>query len=785
MQVYLVPFWTCHSSIFIASSRSCCLRSIRFGTTVVIKLNPDPIWGPRTQNVQVLGREQSASGVSNLAAAQNYAFDPSSGNTVTIPVSARVADVQLRFTSNTGAPAGQVAELQVFGTAAPNPDLVVTSMSWSPSSPVETDAITLSATVRNAGSAGSAASAVGLYLAGTRVATPAVGALAAGASTTVSANVGTRNAATYAVSAKADEDDAVVEQDEANNAFANPASLVVSPVASSDLVAAPTSWTPSNPSNGNTVTFGVAIKNQGSVASASGAHGITVTVLDESGAAVRTLTGSFSGVIAAGATSAPVSLGTWTAANGRYTVRTVLANDGNELPVKQANNTSTLPLFVGRGANLPFDLYEAEDGLLGGGAAVVGPNRRVGNLAGEASGRRAVTLNSNGSFVEFVTRASTNTLVTRFSIPDAAGGGGIDSSLNIYVNGTFHKAISLTSRYAWLYGAEASPGNSPSAGPARHIYDEANVMLDSTVPAGARIRLQKDPANSTTYAIDFVSLEQVTPRANPDPSRYVVPAGFSHQDVQNALDTARQSSTAVGVYLPAGEYQTSSKFNVYGKAVSVVGAGPWYTRFVSPAGQENTDVGFRAEATANGSTFAHFSSFGNWVSRVDGPGKVFDWTNVSNMTIDDVWAEHQMVLLWGTHLTGVTVTNSRARNLFADAINITNGSTNNRVSNVESRASGDDSFAMFAAIDVNSGDQTGNVYENLTSLLTWRAAGVAVYGGYGNTFRNIYVADTLVYSGVTISSLDFGIPMSGFGSSPPTRLENISLVRTGGHFWGS
>jgi hypothetical protein len=77
-----------------------------------------------------------------------------------------------------------------------------------------------------------------------------------------------------------------------------------------------------------------------------------------------------------------------------------------------------------------------------------------------------------------------------------------------------------------------------------------------------------------------------------------------------------------------------------------------------------------------------------------------------------------------------------------------------------------------------------NVYENLTSTLTWRAAGVAVYGGYDNTFRNIHIADTLVYSGITISSLDFGYPMNGFGSDPTT-FENVSIVRAGGHFWGN
>ncbi|MEU8206408.1 discoidin domain-containing protein [Streptosporangium sp. NPDC049046] len=754
-------------------------------SSVVVKLNPDSVWATRTQNIQVLGRGQGSTTFTTLAAAANHTFDPASGNTVTIPVSGAYADVQLRFTSNTGAPAGQVAEFQVIGTPAPNPDLTITGVTASPASPVETDSVTLSATVRNGGSAASGATNVNFYLGTTKVGTASVAGLAAGASVTVSAAAGPRDAGSYPLSAKVDEDDTVIEQNESNNTFTSSAPLVVRPVDTSDLVAT-TGWTPGNPAVGNVVTFSVAIKNQGTLASASGAHGITLTVLNEAGTVVRTLTGSHSGVIAPGATTSPVNLGTWTAANGKYTVRTVLADDANELPVKRANNTTVQPLFVGRGANMPYEMYEAEDAVVGGGAAVVGPNRTIGDVAGEASGRRAVTLNSTGSYVEFTTKASTNTLVTRFSIPDAPGGGGIDSTLNIYVNGTFLKPINLTSKYAWLYGPEAGPGNSPGSGGPRHIYDEANVMLGTTVPAGSKIRLQKDPANTTTYAIDFINTEQVSPIANPDPARYTTPTGFTHQDVQNALDRVRMDTTGtlVGVYLPAGTYQTASKFQVYGKAVKVVGAGPWYTQFRAPGNQDNTDIGFRAEASANGSSFANFAYFGNYTSRIDGPGKVFDFANVADVVIDNIWNEHMVCLYWGANTDRVTIKNSRIRNMFADGINMTNGSTDNLVSNNEARATGDDSFALFSAIDAGGADMRGNVYENLTSILTWRAAGVAVYGGYDNVFRNIYIADTLVYSGITISSLDFGYPMNGFGASPPTRFENISIVRAGGHFWG-
>ncbi|MEU8748827.1 discoidin domain-containing protein [Streptomyces parvulus] len=753
---------------------------------VVLKLNPDAAWSRRTQNIQVLGREQAASGFTTLAAAKDYVFDPASGgNSVTVPVDGRVADVQLRFTANTGSTAGQIAEFQVVGTPAPNPDLEVTKLTTSPASPVESDEITVSATVRNGGAAASPAGKVALRLGGTKVATASVGALQAGAQSTVSASIGARDAGSYELSAVADEPGEIIEQNETNNTYTRPEPLVVKPVQSSDLVAATVTTSPSSPAAGDDVTFKVALRNQGTQDSAGGGHAVTLTLADSDGTTVKTLTGTHTGVIAAGSTSPAVSLGPWKAANGSYTVRVKVADDANELPVKRENNTSTQPLFVGRGANMPYDMYEAEDGTVGGGASVAGPNRTIGDIAGEASGRKAVKLDATGEYVEFTTRAATNTLVTRFSIPDAPGGGGIDSTLNVYVDGVMKKALPLTSKYAWLYGNEASPGNSPGAGAPRHIYDEAHLMLGETVPAGSRIRLQKDAANTTDYAIDFVNLEQVAPVANPDPAAYAVPAGFTHQDVQNALDRVRMDTSGklVGVYLPAGDYQTSSKFQVYGKAVKVVGAGPWFTKFHAPTAQDNTDVGFRAEASAKGSSFANFAYFGNYTSRIDGPGKVFDFSNVSDIVIDNIWNEHMVCLYWGANTDRITIKNSRIRNMFADGVNMTNGSTDNVVSNNDARATGDDSFALFSAIDAGGADMKNNLYENLSTTLTWRAAGLAVYGGYNNTFRNIHIADTLVYSGITISSLDFGYPMNGFGTDPTT-FENLSIVRAGGHFWG-
>jgi hypothetical protein len=514
---------------------------------------------------------------------------------------------------------------------------------------------------------------------------------------------------------------------------------------------------------------------------------VTLTLLNTGGTTVATLNGSFSGALAAGA-STNVTMGSWTAVNGKYTVHTVIAVDANELSVKQGNNTSDTNLFVGQGANMPYDTYEAESGTVGGGATVVGPNRTIGDIAGEASGRRAVTLNSTGAFVQWTSRAATNTIVVRFSIPDSSGGGGTTATLDLYVNGNLVQPLSLTSHFAWLYGAETGPGNSPGAGSPRHIYDEASFLLPSSYQAGSTVKLQKDSSNGSQYAIDFISLEQTSPQANPDPAHLTVPAGFAQQDVQNALDRVRMDTTGTltGVYLPAGQYTVTGKLLVYGKPVRVVGAGVWYSQFVAPSTMENTDADWDLQSGASGSSFSGFAWFGNYTSRQDGPGHTWDLRNMSNITIDNVWIEHQVVGVWGAaNVQSSHFTNMRIRDLMADGINLTNGSQNNVVSNVEARATGDDSFALFAAQDQNPGNLTGNTYQNLTALFPWRAAGVAVYGGFNNTVQNFLVADTLCYSGLTISSLNFGFAFEGFGASPPTTIQNFSLARDGGHFWGN
>ncbi|KPV49283.1 hypothetical protein SE17_33520, partial [Kouleothrix aurantiaca] len=277
-------------------------------TSIVLKLNPDPAWATRTQTIQVLGHNQTTTTFSQLVAATTYTFNPSTGNTVTINVAATASAVRLNISSNSGAPAGQVAEFQVIGTMAPNPDLVVTGVSWTPSAPTETSAITLQATVQNAGDAASGATTVNFSVGGTAAGSANVGALAAGASQTVSLAIGTRGQGSYTVAATVDPGNVVIEKNDANNSFTSSTQMSVAQAPGPDLQVLSVTTNPPNPLAGNAVSFVVAVNNRGTT---SVAAGTTTRVVIGS----TTINNASTPAIATGA-PVNVTVGTWTAVNG-------------------------------------------------------------------------------------------------------------------------------------------------------------------------------------------------------------------------------------------------------------------------------------------------------------------------------------------------------------------------------------------------------------------------------------------------------------------------------------
>ncbi|MEO3809608.1 discoidin domain-containing protein [Sphaerisporangium sp. B11E5] len=83
---------------------------------LVLKLPPATVWQTRTQTLSVQAGT-APSPLTTVVASRGHTFDPASGNTVTITFPQTTARyVRLNFTANTGWPAGQLSELEVYGS---------------------------------------------------------------------------------------------------------------------------------------------------------------------------------------------------------------------------------------------------------------------------------------------------------------------------------------------------------------------------------------------------------------------------------------------------------------------------------------------------------------------------------------------------------------------------------------------------------------------------------------------------------------------------------------------
>ncbi|MFD9735456.1 discoidin domain-containing protein [Umezawaea sp. NPDC059074] len=789
-------------------------------SSVVLKLNPDQAWGTRSQTLEVLGREQSGTTFGSIKALSTYVFNPSAQNTVTIPVIGRVADVRLRFTANTGAPGAQVAEFQVVGTPAPNPDLVVTGTTWTPTSPNETSAISLSATVKNNGTAPAAATTVDFSLAGTVVGSTPVGALAAGASATVSAAIGTRPMGSYTVSALVDPTNKVVEQDDANNRFTAASPLVVAQAPGPDLQVTGITTNPSNPAVGAAVTFTVAVNNRGTTAVAAG----TVTRVTVGGTTLNTNAGA----IAAGATVNVAISGSWTATNGGATITATADATNTVAETNENNNTATQSIVVGRGAAVPYTEYEAEAARYQGTLLTADALRTFGhtNFATESSGRQSVRLNSTGQFVEFTSTNQSNSIVVRNSIPDAPGGGGIDATISLYINDTFAQKLTLSSKHSWLYGNVDGPEaltNTPQAD-ARRLFDESHALLSASYPPGTRFKLQRDASDTASfYILDLIDLEQVAPAASQPvgctsiTSYGAVPNdGVDDTDAIQRAVTDDQNGVISCVWIPAGQWRQEKKiltddplnrgqFNQVGISnVTIRGAGMWHSQLYTLTEPQNAvgginhphegNFGFDIDKNTQISDIAIFGSGrirggdGNAEGGVGLNGRFGTGTKISN-----VWIEHANVGvwvgrdydnipdLWGP-ADGLEFSGMRIRDTYADGINFSNGTRNSKVFNSSFRTTGDDALAVWAnkyVKDQNVDVGHDNHFVNNTIQLPWRATGIAIYGGYGNSIENNLVHDTMNYPGIMLATDHDPLPFSG-----TTLIANNALFRCGGVFWG-
>ena len=92
------------------------LQSVQTLGSITVDLPPSSAWSTRTQTLSVLGSTNGTS-FSTLVASATYTWNPSTGNTVTIPLPSGTSDqyVELSYTANNVQNGAQASEILIYG----------------------------------------------------------------------------------------------------------------------------------------------------------------------------------------------------------------------------------------------------------------------------------------------------------------------------------------------------------------------------------------------------------------------------------------------------------------------------------------------------------------------------------------------------------------------------------------------------------------------------------------------------------------------------------------------
>jgi hypothetical protein len=433
-------------------------------------------------------------------------------------------------------------------------------------------------------------------------------------------------------------------------------------------------------------------------------------------------------------------------------------------PVGPAVNTE-----LRDGARVPFTEYLASGARTNG--TRIGPSTDFGTLAAEAVGRRAVTLNGPGTWVEFTLTRPADALDLHYSIPDSADGTGLSTPLAVTAGGKRLSPLTLTSHYAWLYGSYPF-SNNPADGKPQHFYDDVRTTFGRTLPAGTTVRFQTTA--SVPVTIDAADFEATGgPAHQPHGSLSVTDFGAdptgrkdSTAAIQKAIDTGEKTGRTV--WLPAGTFDVTGHLSV--DKVTLRGAGPWYSILTGK------NVGVYGNAAPTPSTAVHLAGFaidGTIANRddsaaVNGIGGAMG----GGSTIDDLYVAHVKAGMWfDGPFDGLSITRCRIQDLTADGLNFHDGISHATVTDTFVRDTGDDGLAMWSGGDADH----DNAFRHDTVVLPILANNFAIYGGHDNTVSDNLATDTLTQGGGIHVGNRFGaVPLSG-----TTTITRNVLRRTG------
>ncbi len=458
------------------------------------------------------------------------------------------------------------------------------------------------------------------------------------------------------------------------------------------------------------------------------------------------------------------------------------------------------------GATTPFVSYEAESGALGGGAGIAfltnAPTTPYSSPELEASGHAYVQLNSPGQSITWTNNSGQNftAINLRSCIPDAPTGGGIASTIDLYVNGVFRQALSVNSMQNYCYEGTNYNGQedkNPADGNPRGFWNDTHAFISNApVAPGDTITLQKDPANSATfYYIDVVDLENPgAPLSQPPNSLSIVDYGAVSNNISidnttniNNCFSAAQSQGKIAWIPPGTFYFSSIQGGLSASGITIQGAGTWYSTLyrVTPS---NNSQGVANIITATSTTLRNVSLDCNGSSRAGNNNNGAVDFSGNDWLVDNVWIQHVTSAFWCAGIGGAAQ-NCRVLSVWSDGGNFNNVQSANGIgmnltySNNFVRGTGDDAMAI-NSVNYNTFGSTPTYYTtmsnityiNNTAIGPWGGKGIGIYGGINDLVTNNLLCDAARYIGLGVGK--FGVNGSDLISATVT---GNTVLRCGGN----
>jgi subtilase family serine protease len=214
-------------------------------------------------------------------------------------------------------------EMEIVFSGALLSDLIVQDITWSPPTPSAGETVTFTVTIKNQGIGAAISSRVYYFINGVQEGSDSVTSILVGSTET---ETFTWNAepGSHTIKAVADYNSTVPESNETNNEM----EIVFSGALLSDLIVQNITWSPPTPSAGETVTFTVTIKNQGTGNSVSSTVRYYIDGLH--------LTQDSVSSIAAGNTTTETF--TWSAEPGSHNIKAVADYNSVVFESNETNN---------------------------------------------------------------------------------------------------------------------------------------------------------------------------------------------------------------------------------------------------------------------------------------------------------------------------------------------------------------------------------------------------------------------------------------------------------------